>query len=329
MIWETKRHESEINNLSQRIKELQNELQRTYTEKGTNTNKVNELDQLIAQLLTVNESLVTQLSGKMKNHSIPMNNTSNIPIKVKKIKSKKPTMIPRVASVTTAALEAGRILRKSSTERLIPVKSDEVEQLQKLHNMYANIAQTILEKKPTKKRLSANEVLINSVLTSDKKNGGRTRTPTRISRKKVSNKFNESIIGSDLRENQTQNITSHYHNNSNDDSFHTYGNTNSHSNPHSNVTMRSSSTNSRFQKNHSNQINNDTTINNNDLQDVIGSLEEEFEYLNSQYRRLLSSQSTNNNNNSDSTRAEALISVIQQLHKKGEQLRSLKSPVKS
>ena len=81
------------------------------------------------------------------------------------------------------------------------------------------------------------------------------------------------------------------------------------------------------------------TTNADDLQAVIASLEEEFDSLNNQYSYLLSSvKSTNNKGVSSSVdsngsslsahaeTAEELVDVIQKLHRKGEQLRQLKSP---
>lgn len=61
-----------------------------------------------------------------------------------------------------------------------------------------------------------------------------------------------------------------------------------------------------------------------EMQGVIKSLEEEFDELNDQYRRLLSSKDV-----SDDGASEELVSVIQKMHKKGEQLRALKSPTKN
>ncbi len=60
-----------------------------------------------------------------------------------------------------------------------------------------------------------------------------------------------------------------------------------------------------------------------ELKDVIQSLEHEFDSLNDQYRRLLSSGVSEGR-----TTSEELVSVINKLHKKGEQLRALKSPIK-
>jgi hypothetical protein len=90
-----------------------------------------------------------------------------------------------------------------------------------------------------------------------------------------------------------------------------------------------------------------------EIQGVIASLEEEFNELNAQYRRLLNSVQTpqgadvsmaksTSGSGYDSShvsdriakqeniqaQAEEIVHVIQQLHKKGEQLRALKSPTK-
>ena len=79
------------------------------------------------------------------------------------------------------------------------------------------------------------------------------------------------------------------------------------------------------------------------MQHVISALEEEFDQLNLEYRRLLNNVQTNEttstSNGADlirpstlSTTQESvekqagdLVAVIQKLHKKGEQLRALKS----
>lgn len=62
-----------------------------------------------------------------------------------------------------------------------------------------------------------------------------------------------------------------------------------------------------------------------DLQGVITSLEDEFSVLNEQYRHLLLSVQVQSPS-VETLHAEELVSVIQRLHKKGEQLRALKSP---
>ena len=95
-------------------------------------------------------------------------------------------------------------------------------------------------------------------------------------------------------------------------------------------------THSSFSSHHGPQPNNKA-----DMQGVISALEEEFDQLNLEYRRLLSSvqnsESTAGNGTdlaampfpatSESIEKQAgeLVNVIQKLHRKGEQLRTLKS----
>ena len=66
-----------------------------------------------------------------------------------------------------------------------------------------------------------------------------------------------------------------------------------------------------------------------DLRTVIMSLEEEFDALNEQYHRLLDSVKSEGDPVLEARRAEELVTVIKKLHRKGEQLRSLKSPTKT
>ena len=64
-----------------------------------------------------------------------------------------------------------------------------------------------------------------------------------------------------------------------------------------------------------------TTTGGGDLDSVIKSLEDEFLQLNNQYRKLLT---TVNKEDGESKEADELVSVINKLHKKGEQLRKLR-----
>lgn len=73
-----------------------------------------------------------------------------------------------------------------------------------------------------------------------------------------------------------------------------------------------------------------------ELQEMIAGLEAEFDSLNNQYRKLLNNVSAASSATPSSTspssiqqQAEDIVNVIQKLHEKGEQLRQLKSPIKS
>lgn len=285
MILETKRHESEVNLLTERIKKLQSELERSYGDKSSNSSKIHELDKLVNQLLAVNESLVTQLSGKIGHR----------PSSVSTQKSKR-VNVPRVANVTTAALEAAKT-KKFPSERLVPVKTEEIDELVKLHKMYASMAQSLIADVPI----------------SEPKKTSKTRA-TRISRKKSLASTakdiprqpftSEAVLGKDLRNNQSTPI-------------YIPGTISVDANASYLSRSKSVGHLSRARGNR------DT-----DLNDVISSLEEEFEALNLQYRRLLGTVQRSDVA-ADSSRAEELINVIQKLHKKGEQLRALKSPIKA
>lgn len=113
------------------------------------------------------------------------------------------------------------------------------------------------------------------------------------------------------------NNNSNQHNNH---SYHTFPTRSSGTNPFTGTTT--SSSNSDFQPKE-------------DLKEMISSLEEEFNDLNRQYRRLLSNVSASStevpaslSEQSIDDRAQEIVKVIQKLHEKGEQLRVLKSPTK-
>ena len=63
LTWEVKKHESEMEKLNSRLATLQDELLGVVKEKSTQDTKMAELDQLVGQLLTINESLVGKLTG--------------------------------------------------------------------------------------------------------------------------------------------------------------------------------------------------------------------------------------------------------------------------
>lgn len=72
--WEVKRHDDEMEALNKRLEELQKDLLQTVKEKSALDTKMAELDHLVGQLLAINESLVTKLTGadekKVKKKSV-------------------------------------------------------------------------------------------------------------------------------------------------------------------------------------------------------------------------------------------------------------------
>ena len=160
ILWETKRHEEDMDVLGNKLRALQGEVSTLSHEKAVVETKLLELDQLVGQLLSVNESLVTRLSGK------PPPTAG----KAKKTKKPafKPPFVPRAASVSTvrwywdsllAAVPAPDRLvltpsfftpicsfdhSRKHTGTGLPTKAtmakamDEADSLHKMHMMYAS-----------------------------------------------------------------------------------------------------------------------------------------------------------------------------------------------
>ena len=331
MVWETKRHDDEMISLTKKLKSLQDELNLALNEKQLSDSKQVELDQLVTQLLSVNEALVSQLSGKStssKPSSLP---SSSLKSKKKPIKG----LVPRVAGVTTVALEAARTVKYDDRRQsqLIPVRTDDLEHLKNLHKMYANIASNVTNDKSKKKKAS------------DDYKQSKTKKPlTRLGKKKSELKSkgsSSSSSSSSVTTTKTNGIPSTTLNHKvriptpsasfdylmqddsddNDDDDDDYEEEEIHNNHHNRPASAPASSH------YSTRSTKPTAPANDELQEIISSLEDEFDSLNNQYRRLLSSVQTTSSD-LESSQAEELVSVIQKLHKKGEILRSLKSPKK-
>jgi hypothetical protein len=139
---ENKRNNEEIQSLQSQIILLQNNLSSLLLEKETLSNKLTELDLLIEQLLKLNESLITQLSGK------PFTFHTKVPKK----KSSSSTAVP---SIDMIASEASRLLfktleKKGSSKSLAINKSMEtIEQMKLMHKIYSDIARKVSNRMST------------------------------------------------------------------------------------------------------------------------------------------------------------------------------------
>ena len=387
ILWETKRHEETVTFNQKRIQTLQDELSDVCQEKGMADAKLMELDQLVGQLLSVNESLVAQLSGKP------------LPAHRPKIKKSKKVAVPRAATMSTVAADASRVDKYSTRQhsQLVPVQMGEIEALKSMHKMYANIARTIKRSSsPARAGASSSTGKKHSSSSNSVASGGGSagkKLNTRLSRKKAMliDQFNEEARNSLEHPRHSHSahsvpasysasatpmtssgstaagsvggggFTSSPRTNSMEVrlpkpavSFdHNYGSSSNNDNNNSKLDMSgdfddyyrrashtatpsftssAASTSTRHVPDASNKA---------DMQGVISALEEEFDALNNQYRKLLSNvQSTTTVGGSggdlirphvsitpDSIQAQAeqIVDVIQKLHKKGEQLRTLKS----
>jgi hypothetical protein len=399
MVWESKRHEDSVSFSQKRIQSLQEELSEICQEKGSADAKLMEMDQLVAQLLSVNESLVGQLTGKPLKHEVRA---------LTKKKAKK-TTVPRAASLSTASVDAGRVTKFSrrNNSHLVPVMAEDAEALQSMHNMYKKIAKSLKKNTSPGRTGSAGKraqtVPGASTLTKA------TKLNTRLARKKAQlvEQFNEEALNSLERAHQMSATPASYstsagelgrpHGSSHavpasehrgvssastftprssgggsvevrlprasyesgadvsadfDDlyqrnprlqsSFLNHTSTGHDGAPHVSFTHGAMSpVPSSAPHNTAHSARASQPSSKSDMQGVISALEDEFEQLNLEYRRLLNSvqagdsaaghgadlarQATPSTQESVERQASELVNVIQKLHKKGEQLRTLKS----
>lgn len=319
MIWETKHHDEEIKSLKSEMQRLQQQLSQITLERNENQAKLIELDHLVGQLLNVNESLVNQLSARPAIRSARYiidstpslaSKTANSSEKGRSRSASKKT-VPRVAMVGTASSdirveENARIKRPSSATR-IRREEDELnaERLKGMHDMYVNIARNVIGdgSMAIGKKSNGSNGLVTG---SKKKDTAMKQRMEKTKSKKSSLKSNSlfDLSGFDQK----------------------YGLDSSHFSQDEPSAINLLSSNG-LSSPKENGANNTTSS---DLKAVIASLEEEFEALNIQYHTILSSSSEARRGGQDKggDTSEQLVSVIQKLHRKGEQLRALKSPSK-
>jgi hypothetical protein len=259
MIRETKKHEDEQTSSRLQVEKVSDELARATSQRVINETKLSELDHLVGQLLSVNESLLKQLSGKttMKKKVISENNSKT-----------------KLSSTKSSNRGITNLLKKDAGVI-------DTTQLQGMHEMYKTLAKSIVK---------------GTTVTSSKK-----KLKTRISKKKkeddekttknLSNNERDSSVYSDARKSVKIHI------------------------PKAEFTRDISFAEEDEKPSHN-------------YQDVISSLENEFDELNDQYRRLLNSASRAPASHAAAEvfRSDDLVEVIEKLHRKGEQLRAIKSP---
>jgi hypothetical protein len=272
MIREARKHEDELNMARHTTEKLNEELARATSDRVINDTKLSELDHLVSQLLSVNESLLNQLSSRV----------------VKKKKSstsvkKEPT--PRASSSASAKIE--KLLRDDAG-------AVDTTKLVGIHQMYKSLANSIINGPGTK---------------------AKKKTTTRIAKKK-----RESEVKA---ENSTSSNSKSNH--SREEKVSGAGSTKKRVNIRVPMTAQSI-----FDESFQHSVSAEDKSN--DYKAEILSLEQEFDELNDQYRRLLSSTAQPSSSRQQAAVADSsdqLVDVIQQLHKKGERLRALKSPPNS
>mmetsp|Transcript_9580 Transcript_9580/g.15922 ORF Transcript_9580/g.15922 Transcript_9580/m.15922 type:complete len:527 (+) Transcript_9580:72-1652(+) len=325
MVWETKRHEEEMVMLKDQVASLNAEYGSSAKARAEKDAKLIELDHLVGQLLSVNETLICQISGK-RISSVKAAAAAAVPKKPAK-KKRKGSLVPRAASKGTASSraknEAGASKRAAMASGSLASRSLVEEQTSKkellgMHEMYVNLANSITGK-PIK-----TVTKVSSVGSGDKikKSIGKSSTDTQM-RRRIIDQGNAVEEGSVLT--AGSGVTGEVNVNL-EDFERKYMTPASGVNGTEQVT--SSATTSAHVTSHIVPSPGMASpgLNQPELKTLIHSLEEEFESLNDQYQRIL--QSSNDKNKKSEDTSQELVSVIQRLHKKGEQLRALKSPTK-
>lgn len=276
MVWETRRHDEEIQLLKNRIESLTSEASIASMQRVERESKLVELDHLIGQLLGVNETLVNQLS--QRGIAPAVTTRGDRPTKTAGTKKKRSLSAPKLqpnpdppgAAAVTKVTRTKKVASKDTNAPTFNARSGSASAtggLHDMHEMYVNLAKQITGKDSTspgkKKRI-----------TSMKQRALKGKTAA------LSSLDDQSYSSSAM------------------DPIPRNGSRTSYSPPPSSPS---------------------------DLKGVIQSLEEEFEALNRQYQLLLQPKLGLSSGLGQEERSRELVSVIQRLHKKGEQLRALKS----
>lgn len=346
LIWETKHHEEEVSMMNNRVMGLQEELAKISHEKGALDAKLLELDQLVGQLLSLNESLVAQLSGRPWKAIVPKKTVK------KSTKKAAAVAVPRAATLSTVSSELAKA-PKSAIKKNGVTNFDDVEQLKALHKAYAKMASSLTRslsprRSPTKARPSSANQSLASLGTSN----GSTRIGSR--KKKSSNSTTASSSSYHEGSNSQYNSRSSTPQPSSvrefrlpkpavsfdqsqveDEQAEPMNHSQSYLSHHQMELSHLASSNQAQHHNHSSGYQTQSSSSH-ELHSMIGTLEDEFNDLNRQYRRLLSNVSAGSGSEvpeslseqSIDTRAQEIVQVIQKLHEKGEQLRVLKSPTR-
>ena len=340
---------------------MQSELSRVTEERKSNDARVQELDKIIGQLLAVNESLISQLSGKRDSAGRRSSLSAITRTGVLKKKPARPIDdAPTAIHVSRPTASAKAKVTRKSVAKAAAIAVDDLflendaKDLQKLNKLYAARAKEILKSHKLKKSTQLDLLEFANKKTAPEKEKQKTRISSRT--KKSDRKPKEesadteryshdananknvrihipspSLASSSIDKHINEQFLQHMFGNEADSakSVRDFPFMEDNSFIHDNKSkayFTGSNVDHGIAKHATSQhANNGLKSPKDDLQSVISSLEDEFESLNNQYRMLLSSAQKP----SEESSAEELVDVIHKLHRKGEQLRALKSPVKS
>jgi hypothetical protein len=344
MARESQRYEEDLESLNKRLLFLQDDLAVACKEKNECDQRLVELDELVGQLLGLNEALVAKLSGTPLKKSLVFGASAMaLGAGKKKKKVTKKSLAPRVASVTTASTEAGRVEKFDASKhyQTLHVDPADIDHLQMLHRTYQNMAVDLLQ---TKQRKNMKNKL-NSLNTSMGSTAS-NRPQTRIARKKsmqneeASRDNMDSLFGNRGGSNTNGSIdirlpyagSSSYLSQTEESdveasSSAAFANSLQQRNNAAFARRSRSASPTALRSSSASNLGSGNGARSQELRGVIASLEDEYDDLNKRFRKLLSSVRSDAYEGDTGIQVEEdLTSLLQQLHRKQEQLRALKSP---
>lgn len=302
MIWETKRHEDEIENLKRKLRGIEEEGSNVRSEKDRHDTKLKEMEKVVNQLLSVNDALVTQITGKTESFKVKAKKIS----KAKALATAKPSKSPKSVEIVAkksskqAPVKTSSKVIKYDAQKIIAhanatadkgsLAAAKIDELRNLHKIYSKLTMGIND-----------NINDNSGSEEDRP------VPRKAAPKNISIDVKEASVKSQTKSSKP--IVHHI--------------------PSAKPSSIQRKENFEYNERPTASLKYQSSIDaSDDLKNVISSLEEEFNVLNKQYHRLLSTVNNDSSTSVETVQADELVNVIQKLHKKGEQLRHLKSPNK-
>lgn len=348
---ETKQFEERRQALSSQLQQAKRELEEVQRDQHDHDRRVHELDELTRQLLHLNDTLVTKLSQSSQS------NTSLR--KILGIAKKYPVPTTMTESARARHRSPVRTQAELTAKEQELFGDEEIENLKALHTMYRGLAKSL-----TQTQTEAYLPLSSSSPASTKKRSKAIRhqssssMPTKHSPMSVykSSHSRESDQESDSMNEEhsedpadsalalAEDLRAATLDRTNKDflSMSYLGRTNSHhhlvskssgrASLSSSAAFRSLESTSKTSSTIDGTNKSSTDVSKKIFEKVIQSLEEEFESLTTQYKSLLSAMQreseqvkTGTSSEASTRHSEQLIFLIQQLQRKGDQLRALKS----
>lgn len=289
---ESRKKEEEVDVVHQRLKLIQDELTRVTADRASHESRLVELDNLVSQLLSTNEVLVSQLTGG------------------KVSKKQKSVTVPRSILAQTASTKA-KAAKKSNTGKKLDFTSTKhfggqstVRHLQELHNIYVNMSKALSDKviNPQVERAERVTIKKRSKRSKSKQKNSKAKTKALSELSRFVPKFDNLKASGTTRTLEIPGVFAHLDRFTDSDDGQVHFSTSPH-----------------------------RTSKKENLHAAISSLEAEFNCLNEQYKSLISSTQSNKSFDEGSVGVDTdeLVSVIKKMHSKDDELNVLKSPTHS